>query len=216
MMKFIVALFLVAVLAGSTVGDMTCSIGIPEISKEWIDLKGDCLSEMRSQIQMEFDASYAYLAMAAHFSKDTINRPGFAEFFFHSAKEEREHGSKLIEYLSMRGELLNTTSLFRVPTVEKHIWNDGAEALADALDLEIKVTKSIRKLIHTCEKGHDSTVKKSNSKGYNYFHLVDWLVGTYLEEQLKGQREIAGKLVTLKKLLAKHAGLGEFLFDKEM
>lgn len=49
-----------------------------------------------------------YLAMAAYFSNDTVNRPGFAEHFFKAAKEEREHGAKLIEYLSMRGELTHT------------------------------------------------------------------------------------------------------------
>lgn len=41
----------------------------------------------------------------AHFSKDTVNRPGFAKLFFDSATEEREHASKLLEYLLMRGEL---------------------------------------------------------------------------------------------------------------
>lgn len=64
-----------------------------------------CVNEMKRQIQAEVDASMIYLAMGAHFSKDTVNRPGFAQFFFHSAGEEREHGTKLIEYLLMRGQL---------------------------------------------------------------------------------------------------------------
>jgi hypothetical protein len=41
----------------------------------------------------------------AHFSRDTVNRPGFAKMFFESASEEREHAIKIISYLLMRGEL---------------------------------------------------------------------------------------------------------------
>lgn len=95
----------------------------PEIPTEWIDLRGDCLTAMRNQIQKEIDASYQYLAMGAHFSRDTVNRPGFAELFFKAAKEEREHGSKLIEYLTMRGQLTDrVTDLITIP-VSRHFFN---------------------------------------------------------------------------------------------
>lgn len=85
----------------------------PRIPVEWVglnDKSGQCLEEMRKQIQMEINASNIYLAMAAHFSRDVVNRPGFAEHFFKSAREEREHGSKLIEYLSMRGQLTDSVT----------------------------------------------------------------------------------------------------------
>lgn len=45
------------------------------------------------------------LFQGAHFSRDTINRPGFAKMFFESASEERQHAIKIISYLLMRGEL---------------------------------------------------------------------------------------------------------------
>ncbi|KAI8119630.1 hypothetical protein FF38_10416 [Lucilia cuprina] len=205
MMKFLVGFCILAVVAPTVFGELKCSLGNPELPTEWIDLRGDCLTAMRNQIQKEIDASYQYLAMGAHFSRDTVNRPGFAELFFKSAKEEREHGSKLIEYLSMRGQLTDgVTDLIRTPSVQKDEWQSGAEALEDALKLEIQVTKSIRKLIATCEKKP------------NYYHLVDYLTGVYLEEQLHGQRELAGKLSTLKKMMTNHGALGEFLFDKDL
>jgi len=205
MMKLFVTFFVLAVAISATYGEMRCSLEDPKISTEWIDMQGECMTAMRAQIQKEIDASYTYMAMGAYFSRDTVNRPGFADFFFHSAKEEREHGSKLIEYLSMRGKLTNdVTNLVTVPAVAKQDWESGAQALEDALDLEITVTKSIRKLIQTCE------------KKYNHYHLVDYLTGVYLEEQLKGQRELAGKLSTLKKMMTNHGALGEFLFDKDM
>lgn len=205
MKLMVMTLCILAVGAQIAYGEMKCSIGNPELPTEWIDLRGDCLKAMRDQIQKEIDASYTYLSMGAHFSRDTINRPGFAELFFKAAKEEREHGSKLIEYLSMRGQLTeDVTGLIQVPTVAKQEWSDGVEALEDALRLETDVTKSIRKLIQTCERKH------------NYYHLVDWLTGVYLEEQLHGQRDLAGKISTLKKMMTNHGGLGEFLFDKEL
>lgn len=69
-----------------------------------------CVQKMRDQIQEELAASMQYLAMAAHFSRDTVNRPGFAKMFFESASEEREHAIKLISYLLMRGELTEDVS----------------------------------------------------------------------------------------------------------
>lgn len=76
-----------------------------DVPTEWLDLKENsgCMREMRRQIQAEIDASLTYLAMGAHFAQDTINRPGFSEFFLKAAGEEREHAYKLIEYLLMRG-----------------------------------------------------------------------------------------------------------------
>lgn len=81
-----------------------------DIPNEWLDLTSGCLSEVRRQIQKEIDASLSYLAMGAHFAQDTINRPGFSEFFFKAAGEEREHATKLIEYLLMRGQLVDDVS----------------------------------------------------------------------------------------------------------
>ncbi|KOB51914.1 Ferritin, partial [Operophtera brumata] len=75
------------------------------IPKEWVTMHRPCRDSLRRQIQMETAASLQYLAMGAHFSRDSINRPGFAKLFFDSASEEREHAMKLIEYLLMRGEL---------------------------------------------------------------------------------------------------------------
>lgn len=77
-------------------------------------MSGGCVSEMRRQIQAEIDASMVYLAMGAHFAQDTINRPGFSEFFFKAAGEERDHSQKLIEYLLMRGDLQQVTDLIKV------------------------------------------------------------------------------------------------------
>jgi hypothetical protein len=51
-----------------------------------------------------------FLFQGAHFSRDTINRPGFAKLFFDAASEERQHAIKIISYLLMRGELTSEVS----------------------------------------------------------------------------------------------------------
>lgn len=205
-MKFFVAV-LVLCSAAMAYGSLQCSLAAPNLPTEWIDMKSPCVNSMRAQIQEEVKASYVYLAMAAYFSRDTVNRPGFAEHFFKAAKEEREHAQHLIEYLSMRGQLTDSvTNLITFPGIEKQTWANGVEALTDALNLEANVTKSIRDVIIKCE----------NVPKFNDYHLVDYLTGVYLEEQYKGQRELAGKLSTLKKMMSKHGEIGEFLFDKTL
>lgn len=47
------------------------------------------------------------------------------------------------------------------------------------------------------------------------FQLVDYLTTEFLEEQYKGQRDLAGKISTLGKLMKTQGHLGEFLFDKK-
>ncbi|CAH1642017.1 unnamed protein product [Spodoptera littoralis] len=136
-----------------------------------------------------------------------VNRPGFAKMFFDAASEEREHAMKLIEYLLMRGELTtDVTTLLQVRAPERKTWEGGVEALEHALLMESAVTKSIRNVIKACE----------DDSEFNDYHLVDYLTGDFLEEQYKGQRDIAGKASTLKKLLDRHGALGEFIFDKKL
>lgn len=181
---------------------------------------------MRLQIQEEIKASVVYLSMGAYFSRDTVNRPGFAKMFIHAASEEREHGMKLMEYLLVRGKLTkNLSGLIAIPAVEKTEWANGAAALEDALKLEAHVTRSIREVIKTCENADNfndyhvslsflwNQWKKSNK---SRLQLVDYLTGEFLEEQIAGQRDIAGKLSTLGKMMRQHGDLGEFLFDKNL
>lgn len=172
----------------------------PNNNNEWDKMDDNCLKELHRQIQQEFDASIVYLKYAAYFAQEKINLPGFEKFFFNAANEEREHGIKLIEYALMRGKgpVDNTFKLNYSYNVKSN--TTGLIALGDALKKEVEVTNSIRDVIKACEKDN------------NDFHLVDYLTGEYLDEQHKGQRELAEKISTLSKL--DNSKLGEFLFDK--
>jgi len=214
-MKMLIATVLVLFAVSSAQAKLKCAEKQADVPDDFLDMSRGCIKEMRRQIQAEIDASMQYLAMGAHFAKDTVNRPGFSEFFFKAACEEREHATKLIEYLLMRGLLTDDVSnLINVNVPQKLSWQSGVEALKDALRTEAKVTKSIKTVIAKCE---DDTVKnEAVTTKINDYHLVDYLTGVFLEEQYHGQRDLAGKISTLDKLMATQGPLGEFLFDKKL
>jgi len=169
---------------------------------------------MREQVNTEIEASMTYLAMGSHFLQDNVNRPGFAKFFLDSASEERQHALKLLEYLLMRGELTqdpefknSTWTLMGTQRPKATVWDSAEDALKAALQLETSVTKNIRDIIVACEEPENK---------YNDYHVVDWLTGEFLDEQYKGQRDLAGKISTLSKMMKAHGALGEFLYDKTL
>jgi len=208
---FVVAALVILAFANAN-AYLSCDAGSADVSTEWLDMTSGCVGEVRRQIQAEINASITYLAMGAHFSQDTVNRPGFAEFFFKSASEEREHANKLIEYLLMRTNFTGITGLIKVYPPTAISWAKGVDALESALKTEADVTRSIRRVIEKCENDKDN-------KGNNDYHIVDYLTGEFLEEQYRGQRDLAGKISTLKKMSKPgsiNGALGEFLFDKEL
>ncbi len=56
---------------------------------------------INEQINKELFSSYLYLSMAAYF--DAMNLPGFAQWMYVQADEERGHGMKLFKHLLERG-----------------------------------------------------------------------------------------------------------------
>ncbi|CAK9821340.1 Ferritin subunit [Anthophora retusa] len=170
-----------------------CTLRSAEIPK-WTNMADNCIKKLENQVELEMQASIAYLNMGAHFAQDSINRPGFSKFFFDSANEERQHAIKIIDYLLMRGQLTNKIThlknFFSAEIKHKSIQN-GLNALEEALKLETEVTKSIHSVIKVCEK----PTNKSHS--FNDYHLVDYFTGEFLDEQYKAQRDLAGKMSTL-------------------
>ncbi|XP_053679363.1 ferritin subunit-like [Anopheles nili] len=176
---------------------------------EWNYMNRSCSAKLHDQINKEFDAAIFYMQYAAYFAQYQVNLPGFEKFFFNAASEEREHGMKLIDYALMRGQKpidRNTFTLHYGNQIQRPAPEQGSVALTAlraALAKEQEVTKSIRELIKICEEDH------------NDYHLVDYLTGEFLEEQHQGQRDLAGKITMLSKMLKTNPNLGEFLFDKQ-
>ncbi|KAI4501000.1 hypothetical protein M0802_003803 [Mischocyttarus mexicanus] len=213
-MKLLCVLLLASICSlGSTKNEYRCTIGSANIPNKWIDMDNFCVRNLTAQIKMEVQASLTYLAMGANFARDSQNRPGFSKFFFESASEEREHAIKIIEYLLMRGQLVsNINDILEFPLIKmnpmQEEWATGLDALNHALTLETSVTQSIRNIIYACE-------NPPNERANDY-HLVDYLAGEFLEEQYKGERDLAGKISTLGRMITNSGPLGEFLFDKKL
>merc|ERR1711899_483220 len=145
--------------------------------------------------------------MAAHFSQDTVNLPKVAALFWSHADEEREHATAFINYLRMRGATNNDffgTSPIE-PIEKTYTWSGVGEALTMALKMEKEVTGRMKDMIDIC-----STAGKDDP------HAADWLTGTWLEEQLNGQRHLAGLINTFNNFKRGHDELAEWMFDQEL
>ncbi|CAL7948649.1 unnamed protein product [Xylocopa violacea] len=202
--------FLIAALciSGSLLTKLQCTLKGGKTPKSWLDMVSPCTIMLEVQLRNETAAAMTYLAMGAHFARDTVNRPGFSKFFFTSANEEREHAIKIIEYLLMRGQLTSNRTLLEFPLKPlQEEWENGLDALTNALELEANITRRIHSINRKCEKV---------STRFTDYHVVDYLTEEFLDEQYKGERDLAGKISTLSKMNAMHGSLGEFLFDKKL
>merc|ERR1711872_75797 len=192
--KMMLNVLLLFVTVGSLV-DAACDTtsNDPASAQDSANYRPACISALSEQIKMEFEASLQYLLMAAQFSQDTYNLPGVAKLF--------------IEYLRMRGAAENDFFGGQPikPILAKNQWESVAEALRDALKMEKAVSGSMKKMIDDCSQMYADDP-----------HAVDWLTSTWLEEQLNGQRHLAGLINSLESFSRDHNELGEWMFAKEL
>nr|ABB05537.1 ferritin peptide [Penaeus chinensis] len=158
----------------------------------------DCEASINKQINMELYASYVYLSMAHYFERDDVALPGFAKFFKESSDEERDHAQIFMKYQNKRGGRIVLQQI-AAPSMQE--WGTGLEALQAALDLEKQVNQSLLELHGT-------------ASGNNDPHLTKLLEDEYLEEQVDSIKKIGDMITRLKR--AGPAGLGEYMFDKEL
>uniref|UniRef100_A0A0E0MIP4 Ferritin n=1 Tax=Oryza punctata TaxID=4537 RepID=A0A0E0MIP4_ORYPU len=71
----------------------------------------ECEAAINEQINVEYNASYAYHSLFAYFDRDNVALKGFAKFFKESSDEEREHAEKLMKYQNMRGGRVRLQSI---------------------------------------------------------------------------------------------------------
>merc|ERR1711970_818018 len=166
-----------------------------------------CISALESQVRVEFEASLQYLLMAAHFTEDTVNLPNVAGLFWSHADEERSHAIQFIQYLRMRGAENN--NFFGDPAIKpkegRFYWSGVDDALRMALKMEKDVSARMKEMIDAC-----------SVSGSEDYHAADWLTGTWLEEQMGGQRQLAGLINTFNNFKRGHEDLAEWMFDQEI
>ncbi|VAH92610.1 unnamed protein product [Triticum turgidum subsp. durum] len=71
----------------------------------------ECEAAINEQINVEYNASYAYHSLYAYFDRDNVALKGFAKFFRESSDEEREHAEMLMEYQNRRGGRVRLQSI---------------------------------------------------------------------------------------------------------
>jgi ferritin heavy chain len=152
---------------------------------------------LNQQIQMELEASHAYLAMGAYFDRADVALPGFKKWAMKQSEEEREHAEKFIKYQNLRGG-----DYVSMPIAEPAAtsWGSALDAMKCALTMEMKVNKSLLKLHKACDAAGDP-------------QFCDFLESEFLEEQVESMSEISK---VIRKLIRAGPGLGEYTVDKHM
>jgi len=188
----------------------SCSVSSPDPKADADDpanYQPNCVAALERQVRIEFEAALQYLLMAAHFEQDNVALPGVAKLFWEHADEERSHAIQFIQYLRMRGAE-NNDFFGAVPLKPREATYDWAgvdDALRLALKMEKDVSASMKAMIDVC-----------SASGEDDPHAADWLTGTWLEEQLTGQRKLAGLINTFNNFKRGHEELAEWMFDQEL
>lgn len=203
-------LVMVVLALGVSTTSATCSVGSAEAKAKANDaanFKDTCIAALEAQVKIEMEASLQYLMMGAFFTQDTVNLPNVAELFWSHADEERSHAIAFITYLRMRGATNNDFFAGQPlqPIEQTYSWPGVSEALQMALQMEKLVSGKMKEMIDICTQvGEDDP------------HAADWLTGTWLEEQLTGQRKLAGLINSLNTFKRGHEELAQWMFDQNL
>ena len=118
------------------------------------------------QIGNEFGASLQYVALAAHFDRESL--PELAAYFYRQGEEERAHAMRFVKFVVDAGGRVEIPALpepqSRFDTVEA--------AVRTALDGEITVTRQINDLVDLASQESDHITHST----------LQWFVTEQLEE----------------------------------
>ena len=105
---------------------------------------------LNDQITNEFNSSYTYLAMSAHFAARNLN--GFAHWFRVQYEEERAHALRIFDHVLERGGEVALAAV----TQPARTWDSPLSAFTEARDEERRIAQSIDELIDlaAAEKDH--------------------------------------------------------------
>ncbi|ASE36456.1 H-type ferritin FtnA [Staphylococcus pettenkoferi] len=125
------------------------------------------LDALNEQMNHEYYAAHAYMAMAAYCDKESYE--GFANFYIQQAKEERFHGKKIYDYINDRGEHAVFSAL-SAPTAE---FKSILETFEDGLAQEQDVTRRFYNLSDIA----------NEAKDYATISFLNWFLDEQVEEE---------------------------------
>ena len=130
-------------------------------------LSKELLEALNEQMNHEYFAAHAYMAMASYC--DSQSYEGFANFYIQQAKEERYHGKKIYDYINDRGGHAKFTAL-PAPKVD---FSSILETFKDGLAQEQDVTKRFYNLSEIAHKDKD----------YATISFLNWFLDEQVEEE---------------------------------
>ncbi|SCT19917.1 ferritin [Staphylococcus caeli] len=130
-------------------------------------LNEELLNALNEQMNHEFFAAHAYMAMAAYCDDNSYE--GFANFYIQQAKEERFHGKKIYDYINDRGG----HALFASIPAPKTEFNSILETFEDGLAQEQDVTRRFYNLSDLA----------NQAKDYATISFLNWFLDEQVEEE---------------------------------
>nr|P29036.2 RecName: Full=Ferritin-1, chloroplastic; AltName: Full=ZmFer1; Flags: Precursor [Zea mays] len=159
----------------------------------------DCEAALNEQINVEYNASYAYHSLFAYFDRDNVALKGFAKFFKESSDEEREHAEKLMEYQNKRGGRVRLQSIVTPLTEFDH--PEKGDALY-AMELALALEKLVNEKLHNL---HGVATRCNDPQ------LTDFIESEFLEEQGEAINKISKYVAQLRRVGKGH---GVWHFDQ--
>lgn len=129
-------------------------------------LKQPVVDAINGQVVEEFTASLQYTAIALYFDSETL--PQLSGFFHLQAQEEHMHAMKLLNYITEAG---GQPIVPATKPVKNH-FESVEEAVALALNQELKVTEQINSLVSVAVRENDYLTQQ----------FLQWFVIEQLEE----------------------------------
>jgi ferritin len=130
-------------------------------------IKDNVLKALNKQLNEELYSSYAYLAISAHFSSQSLD--GFAHWFRMQSQEEYGHAMKILDYIIARD---GKVSLMKVDP-PKAGWETAQSVFKETYDQEVSVSKSINDIVDLA----------LTEKDYATNNFMQWFVSEQVEEE---------------------------------
>jgi ferritin len=138
-------------------------------------LSKNILDALNNQLNHEFYAAHAYMAMAAYCADKSYD--GFANFYIQQAKEERFHGMKIYDYINDRGE----KAIFTALDAPKTEFSSLLETFKDGLAQEQDVTRRFYNLSEIAKEEKDfATISFLNWFSMNYSWQMVFIHSFYI------------------------------------
>ncbi|XP_050778704.1 ferritin heavy chain B-like [Gopherus flavomarginatus] len=148
----------------------------------------ECEAGVNCMVNLALYASGVYLSMSHYFDRDAAALRHVLQVLKEPSHEEREHAEKFLMYQNKLGGRIV------LQDIQKPEWDERRSSL-EALQLE-------------------KTLNQALATEKNDPWLCDFLESEYLEEQVKGIKQLGDHVTNLKCLGVPQNGMGEYQFDK--